>query len=236
MESETINKQKASFNLILGLTGSVASIKINELIENFIKKFTSNNIKLNLCIIPTKNAQHFMPNFQHAYSKSFQNLEQKLEFLKIKEHYNKDNCVFYFLDEDEWTSWSKRNDPVLHIDLRKWADMLLIAPLDANTLGKITNGLCDNLLTSVLRAWDIENIKLKPIVICPAMNTCMYKHPITKKQLDFLIEELGFTVIDSISKLLMCQDVGIGAMASVETIVERCFDIYSNLSIKRFII
>lgn len=42
--------------------------------------------------------------------------------------------------------WTQRSDPVLHIELRRWADLLLIAPLDANTLGKIASGICDNLL------------------------------------------------------------------------------------------
>ena len=47
--------------------------------------------------------------------------------------------------------WTQRSDPVLHIELRRWADLLVIAPLDANTLGKITNGICDNLL---VRTWN----------------------------------------------------------------------------------
>ena len=46
-------------------------------------------------------------------------------------------------------AWTKRGDPVLHIELRRWADILVIAPLDANTLAKIANGLCDNLLVSM---------------------------------------------------------------------------------------
>ena len=45
-------------------------------------------------------------------------------------------------------AWQKRGDPVLHIELRKWADLMIIAPLDANTLAKLANGLCDNLLVS----------------------------------------------------------------------------------------
>ena len=52
-----------------------------------------------------------------------------------------------FRDEDEW-AWRTRGDPVLHIELRKWAELLLIAPLSANTLAKLSNGLCDNLLVS----------------------------------------------------------------------------------------
>lgn len=44
--------------------------------------------------------------------------------------------------------WKTRSDPVLHIELRRWANMFIIAPLDANTLGKIASGICDNLLVS----------------------------------------------------------------------------------------
>lgn len=130
----------------------------------------------------------------------------------------KDNIVFSFTDEDEWSSWQKRSDPVLHIELKKWADIFLIAPLDANTMAKLANGLCDNLLTCVARAWDIREVKRRPVVVCPAMNTFMYEHPITSRQLGVLREEFGFTVVDCVEKVLMCGDVGLGAMASVETI------------------
>lgn len=47
--------------------------------------------------------------------------------------------VEIYTDVDEWAAWSKRGDPVLHIDLGKWADIFLIAPLDANTLAKLSN-------------------------------------------------------------------------------------------------
>lgn len=96
------------------------------------------------------------------------------------------------MDEEEWEQWKKRGDIVLHIELRKWADCLLIAPLSANTLAKISTGICDNLLTQVCRAWDMEIHKAgharvgllkKPIVACPSMNTMMWEHPITAKQL-----------------------------------------------------
>ena len=52
-------------------------------------------------------------------------------------------------------------DPVLHIELRRWADVLLLAPLSANTLAKAASGLCDNLLTCVVRAWDFD----KPLLV-----------------------------------------------------------------------
>ena len=57
-------------------------------------------------------------------------------------------------DEDEWRAWRQVGDEVLHIELRRWADALVLAPLSANTLAKAAGGLCDNLLTCVVRAWD----------------------------------------------------------------------------------
>jgi phosphopantothenoylcysteine decarboxylase len=91
---------------------------------------------------------------------------------------------------------------------------MLIAPLSANTLAKVSHGLCDNLLTCVVRAWDFS----KPLLVAPAMNTHMWSHPFTAPQLDVL-RRLGVVVIPPISKRLACGDVGVGAMAAVESIV-----------------
>jgi len=54
--------------------------------------------------------------------------------------------VKIYSDKDEWDAWKKIGDPVVHIELRRWADVLLIAPLSANSLAKISNGQCDNLV------------------------------------------------------------------------------------------
>ena len=86
----------------------------------------------------------------------------------------------YFSDSDEWQGWKTRQDPVLHIELRKIAYCSIIAPLSANTMAKIANGLCDNLLTCVLRAWDFKNGVKGSVIVAPAMNTYMYEHPITE--------------------------------------------------------
>nr|XP_033491038.1 phosphopantothenoylcysteine decarboxylase-like isoform X2 [Epinephelus lanceolatus] len=110
--------------------------------------------------------------------------------------------------------WTQRSDPVLHIELRRWADLFVIAPLDANTLGKIASGICDNLLTCVVRAWDIS----RPLLFCPAMNTAMWQHPITAQQVSRLTE-FGYVEIPCIAKKLVCGDEGKGAMAEVSTIV-----------------
>ncbi|XP_071692858.1 phosphopantothenoylcysteine decarboxylase-like [Rutidosis leptorrhynchoides] len=116
--------------------------------------------------------------------------------------------LILYTDEDEWSTWSKIGDTVLHIELRRWADIMVIAPLSANTLGKIAGGLCDNLLTSIIRAWDYE----KPIFVAPAMNTFMWTNPFTERHL-MLIDELGITLIPPVSKRLACGDSGTGAMA-----------------------
>ncbi|XP_076588766.1 phosphopantothenoylcysteine decarboxylase [Chaetodon auriga] len=122
--------------------------------------------------------------------------------------------VKIYSDKDEWELWTQRSDPVLHIELRRWADLLVVAPLDANTLGKIANGICDNLLTCVVRAWDTS----RPLLFCPAMNTAMWQHPITAQQVSRLTD-FGYVEIPCIAKKLVCGDEGKGAMAEVSTIV-----------------
>lgn len=118
-----------------------------------------------------------------------------------------------YTDEEEWATWKKIGDPVLHIELRKWADVLVIAPLSANTLAKIAGGLCDNLLTCVVRAWNFS----KPLLVAPAMNTLMWENPFTSRQVATL-EELGVRIIPPVSKKLACGDVGSGAMAEPESV------------------
>ncbi|KZV39642.1 hypothetical protein F511_32954 [Dorcoceras hygrometricum] len=95
-----------------------------------------------------------------------------------------------YADEREWSDWKKEGDSVLHIELREWADIMVIAPLSANTLAKIAGGLCDNLLTSIVRAWDYT----KPIFVAPSMNAFMWSLSITEEQLKS-IDELGISCI-----------------------------------------
>ncbi|KAG8389695.1 hypothetical protein BUALT_Bualt01G0005500 [Buddleja alternifolia] len=116
--------------------------------------------------------------------------------------------VTLYTDEDEWSTWNKIGDGVLHIELRKWADIMVIAPLSANTLGKIAGGLCDNLLTCIVRAWDYS----KPMFIAPAMNTFMWNNPFTERHL-MVVDELGISLIPPVTKRLACGDYGNGAMA-----------------------
>ncbi|KAM5337228.1 phosphopantothenoylcysteine decarboxylase isoform 3-T4 [Glossophaga mutica] len=123
---------------------------------------------------------------------------------KAKHFYSpQDIPVTLYSDADEWEMWKHRSDPVLHIDLRRWADLMLVAPLDANTLGKVASGICDNLLTCVIRAWD----RRKPLLFCPAMNTAMWEHPITSQQVGQL-QAFGYIEIPCVAKKLVCGDQG----------------------------
>ncbi|KAL5580112.1 hypothetical protein UlMin_012554 [Ulmus minor] len=121
--------------------------------------------------------------------------------------------VILYTDEDEWTSWNKIGDNMLHIELRRWANIMVIAPLSANTLGKIAGGLCDNLLTCIVRAWDYN----KPVFVAPAMNTFMWNNPFTEQHL-ITIDELGISLIPPITKRLACGDFGNGAMVETSLI------------------
>ena len=89
----------------------------------------------------------------------------------------------------------------------------------------MANGLCDNLITNVFRAWPYQKQEswewtiCKPVIVAPAINTNIYLNPITEKQLKMLKEEMKVTVMDTQVKVLMCKDVGAGAMAKVQDII-----------------
>ena len=194
--------------LLIGVTGSVAAIKIKELLDHF------HSHHIETIVIPTETAKHFL-HLDDSWCPHGSPTQIKA------------SC--YFEDHDEWSSWKVRGDPVLHIVLRDWADAFLIAPLDANTLAKLATGLCDNLLTNVVRAWDLK--KGKPLIVAPAMNTAMFEHPLTRQQLNILTENFGYVEIPCIEKTLMCGQTGVGAMASVQTIVEQTLAILQQTSI-----
>jgi phosphopantothenoylcysteine decarboxylase/phosphopantothenate--cysteine ligase len=112
--------------------------------------------------------------------------------------------------DEETENWDKNQD-YNHIDIGKWADVFIIAPISANTINKLANGIADNLLTQTVLAYP------KTKIISPAANTNMLKNPITQESLKKL-EHYDFKIISSVIKELVCKDIGDGAMADVEDI------------------
>lgn len=100
-----------------------------------------------------------------------------------------------------------------HINLVKWADLVILCPASANTINKLANGIADNLITSLFLAHDWN----KPYLIAPAMNSNMYHHPITKKSLGVL-ESLGVKILPTDSGYLACGDIGDGKLLEPEKI------------------
>ncbi|KAL6815326.1 flavoprotein [Trichoderma sp. SZMC 28013] len=114
-------------------------------------------------------------------------------------------------------------------DIRNYpnVDAIYTDESDANTLAKMVHGISDSLLSSTILAWDTDGFvdgKKKKILVATAMNTAMFRNPITQRNLKLLNELMGgadgwVEELQTISKGLACGDVGQGAMATWETIV-----------------
>ena len=95
-----------------------------------------------------------------------------------------------------------------HIQWAKWADIVTVAPLSANSLAKVALGICDDLLSTLICATPQNT----PILLCPAMNTNMWDNPITQRNVRWIRESNRFSIIDPVEKRLACGDFGIGGL------------------------
>lgn len=174
-------------HILLITTGSVASVKAPLIVKELLKY---DKVKVQVA-----------------------STSPSLAFFKREDIEDGDTRVW--TDKDEWPMSFKIGDPILHIELRRWADVVLVAPCSANTLSKIANGSCDNLVTSLMRAL----APTTPTYIFPAMNTLMYDHPLTAEHLRIVRDVVKYTVVGPIGKGLACGDVGLGAMTEWRDIV-----------------
>jgi phosphopantothenoylcysteine decarboxylase/phosphopantothenate--cysteine ligase len=117
---------------------------------------------------------------------------------------SKNNVLIDLFDENSWAN---------HVELGRWADLMLIAPLSCNTLAKMANGMCDNLLLAVYLSATC------PVMIAPAMDEDMWKHPATKRNID-LLKTYGNHLIPVEAGELASGLIGEGRMAEPESIMQ----------------
>ena len=116
------------------------------------------------------------------------------------------NTVFsslFSLPPKEWNA--------VHIALARQANLVVIVPATANVIGKLANGICDDLLTCVVMATSA------PVLLAPAMNTQMYHHPAVKENVKKL-RHFGYTFVEPEVGKLACGTEGIGHIADIEKI------------------
>lgn len=103
---------------------------------------------------------------------------------------------------------------IQHISLAQWADILLIAPATANIIGKVANGIADDMLSTSIMATEAK------VIFAPAMNTKMYENRIVQDNI-YKLKAHGYTFIEPASGRLACGDIGKGKLANVSDIVSR---------------
>lgn len=196
-------------HILIGCCGTPGVKKLKPMIKKF--KDIYGDDRLSVHVILTFSARRL-------YSKKLQQ-HQSINTSQLKTILDLPSDIHVWNDVDEWDAWKQRNDPVLHIELRRWADILLIAPLSANTLAKISLGLCDNLLTCVVRAWNPNY----SIFVAPSMISSVYNSAMTKKQIKILKDEMPWiTVLRPSEKYIGVHgDIGLGGMMDINEIVDK---------------
>lgn len=102
-----------------------------------------------------------------------------------------------------------------HINLARWADLVLVAPATANYINKISHGIGDDLLTTLFLSHDFE----KPFLVAPAMNTKMYLHPVTQASIEKL-KQMGIEILETASGILACGEIGSGRLLEPDLIIK----------------
>lgn len=171
-------------NVLLGVTGGIAAYKSAELVRQFIKSTREVDVR----VVMTEGACEFIR-------------PMTLQVLS-------ENPVGTTLFDPQYES------EIGHIDLARWADVMLVAPATANAMARMAQGMGDDLLTTVLLATEA------PVVVAPAMNTRMWYHPGVQQNVETLRESFGWTVVSPDSGELACKEIGPGRMPDPPELLE----------------
>lgn len=177
----------AGKHILLGVSGGIAAYKTTFLVRLLVRRGAK------VKVIMTSSAKDFV---------------SPLTLSTLSQH----PVYLDFVDELEGTlQWNN------HVELAKWADLFLIAPLTSNTLAKMVSGACDNLLLATYMSSSCK------VFVAPAMDLDMYAHPATHENLSVL-RSRGVEVIPATSGFLASGLEGEGRMAEPESIVEQLID------------
>lgn len=177
-------------NIVLGITGSIASYKAAEITSQLIKA------EHEVHCVMTKSATEFITPL------TLQTLSR--------------NPVLVSL-QDEKDSWKPG-----HIDLADNADLMLIAPATANTIGLIANGIAPDPLTSIYLA------TRAPVLIAPAMNGKMWEHPATQRNVEILNNDGCHFIGPEKNGMLACGYEGVGRLWTVSGIIEKAYSLLAG--------
>ena len=183
--------------ILLAVSGSISAYKANDLIRHWIKD--NHEVK----VILTHGAQKFV-------------VKETFSYLGARE---------VFLSGDDFQDYKGEFSKVLHVDLVKWADRFVIAPLTANTLSRLARGEASDLLSSCFLSYPTE----KPLLLYPAMNTHMLENPLTQMNLDEVkkLRNLkNLFIHPTLSGELACGDEGKGKLPSPEEIAHQTIAFY----------
>lgn len=174
--------------IVLGITGSIAAYKGLDLARLLVK----NGDKI--VVVLSRGALEFVK-------------AETFRYLGVEN---------VFGPQDDFVPGNlSKTENVLHIELAKWADRIVIAPLSANTLGKISLGLPDDLLMSIVLASG-----KKPLLLFPAMNTEMWNHPRTQEHVAAISKRDNIALINPVDGLLACGDIGKGKFPDVAAVAD----------------
>ncbi|MCM2350396.1 MAG: bifunctional phosphopantothenoylcysteine decarboxylase/phosphopantothenate--cysteine ligase CoaBC [Bacteriovoracaceae bacterium] len=175
-------------NILLGITGSIASYKSFDVARQLVKN--GHKVK----VVLTTGALEFIR-------------PETFRYLGVE--------AVYLPTDDFKPAHLRANATVLHIELVKWADKLAIAPASANTLARLASGITNDLLTSVFLAFG-----KKPVLVFPAMNTEMWANERIQEHRAKLDKMSHVGIINPVSGLLACGDIGAGKFPEVSSVVD----------------